>query len=52
MIGMRLKRGMKSKVRLLTPANLELDEAIEYYDQQLSGLGLRYFQETSAAIER
>jgi hypothetical protein len=42
---------MKLKVRLLTPANLELDEAIEYYDLQLPGLGLRFFQETSAAIE-
>jgi hypothetical protein len=40
------------KVRLLTPANLELVEAIEYYDHQLPGLGHRFFQETSTAIER
>lgn len=40
------------KVRLLPPANRELDEAVEYYDHQLSGLGFRFFQETSAAIER
>ena len=40
------------KFRLLTPANLELNEAMEYYDHQLPGLGFRFFQETSAAIER
>ncbi|MBU0575844.1 MAG: type II toxin-antitoxin system RelE/ParE family toxin [Proteobacteria bacterium] len=40
------------KVRLISPANLELDEAIRYYDHQLPGLGLRFFQEASAAIER
>jgi len=40
------------KVRLLSIASLELDEAIEYYDHQLPGLGFRFFQETSAAIER
>jgi toxin ParE1/3/4 len=40
------------KVRFVSPANLELDEAIRYYDHQLPGLGFRFFQETSAAIER
>jgi hypothetical protein len=40
------------KLRLLSPANLELDEAIRYYDHQLPGLGFRFFQEASAAIER
>jgi hypothetical protein len=39
------------KVRFISPANLELDEAIRYYDHQLPGLGFRFFQETSAAIE-
>ena len=40
------------KVRLLLPAKFELDEAVEYYDHQSSGLGLRFFQETSEAVER
>jgi len=40
------------KVRLVSPANLELDEAVRYYDHQLPGLGFRFFQEASAAIER
>lgn len=37
---------------MISPANLELDEAIRYYDYQLPGLGFRFFQEASAAIER
>ncbi|MBI5193030.1 MAG: type II toxin-antitoxin system RelE/ParE family toxin [Nitrospirae bacterium] len=40
------------KVRLISTANFELDEAVRYYDHQLPGLGFRFFQETSAAIER
>lgn len=40
------------KVRFISPANLELDEAVMYYDHQLPGLGFRFFQEVSAAIER
>ncbi len=40
------------KVRLVFPANIELDEAVRYYDHQLSGLGFRFFQEVDAAIER
>lgn len=33
------------KVRFLSPANNELDEAVKYYDHQLPGLGFRFFQE-------
>ena len=40
------------KVRLISHANLELDKAVRYYDHQLPGLGFRFFQEASAAIER
>jgi len=40
------------KVRLISPANLELDEAVRYYDHQLPGLDFRFVQETSVAIER
>ena len=40
------------KVRFLSPANNELDEAIRYYDHQLPGLGFRFFQEVTAAIDR
>lgn len=40
------------KVRLLAPANIDLEEAIYYYDHQLPGLGFRFFQEVNAAIER
>jgi hypothetical protein len=40
------------KVRLVSPANKELDEAVRYYDHQLPGLGFRFFQEVAAAIER
>jgi hypothetical protein len=29
-----------------------LEEAVQYYEYQLPGLGFRFFQETSAAIER
>ena len=40
------------KVRFISPANIELDEAVRYYDHQLPGLGFRFFQEVDAAIER
>jgi len=40
------------KVRFLSPASIELDEAIRYYDHQLPGLGFRFFQEVEAAIDR
>ena len=31
-------------VRLISPANVELDEAVRYYNQQLPGLGFRFFR--------
>jgi plasmid stabilization system protein ParE len=40
------------KARFLSPASKELDEAIRYYDHQLPGLGLRFYQEVEATIER
>ena len=40
------------KVRFLSPANIELDEAVKYYDHQLPGLGFRFFQELDATIQR
>ena len=40
------------KVRFLSPASTELDEAIRYYNHQLPGLGFRFFQEVNAAIDR
>ena len=40
------------KIRFASPANIELDEAIRYYDHQLPGLGFRFFQEVDAAVER
>jgi plasmid stabilization system protein ParE len=40
------------KVRFISPASIELDEAVRYYDHQLPGLGFRFFQEVDAAIER
>ena len=40
------------KVRFISPAHNELDEAIRYYDHQMPGLGFRFYQEVDAAIER
>lgn len=40
------------KVRLITPANIELDEAIIFYDHQSPGLGFRFFEEVDKAIDR
>ncbi len=40
------------KIRLISPAIIELDEAVKYYDHQLPGLGFRFFQEVSSSIER
>ena len=40
------------KARFVFPADIELDEAIRYYDHQLPGLGFRFFQEVDAAIDR
>ncbi len=39
------------KIRFLSPANIELDEAVRYYEHQMPGLGLRFFQEVDA-VER
>ena len=38
--------------KFLYPADIELDEAIKYYNHQLPGLGYRFYQEVSSAIER
>lgn len=40
------------KVRFISPANIELDEAVRYYNHQLPGLGFRFYQEVGTAIER
>ena len=40
------------KARFIGPASLELNDAVKYYDHQLPGLGYRFFQETTAAMER
>ncbi|MGO8942247.1 MAG: type II toxin-antitoxin system RelE/ParE family toxin [Syntrophobacteraceae bacterium] len=40
------------KVRFLSAADIEFDEAIRYYNHQLPGLGFRFFQEVEAAIDR
>ena len=40
------------KVRFISPANNELDEAVRYYDHQLPGLGFRFFQEVAAEVNR
>ena len=40
------------KIRLVSPATIELDEAVKYYNHQLHGLGFRFYQEVYAAIER
>ena len=40
------------KVRFLSPASVELDGAIHYYDHHLPGLGFRFFHEVNAAIDR
>lgn len=40
------------KVRLISPADFELNEAVGFYDHELPGLGFRFFQEIKAAIER
>jgi hypothetical protein len=40
------------RIRFLSPASFELDEAIRFYDHQLPGLGFRFFQEVEAAVDR
>ena len=39
-------------IRFVSPANIEFNEAVRYYDHQLPGLGFRFFQEVNSAIER
>jgi hypothetical protein len=39
-------------VEFLTPAQAELAEAIAYYDDQEEGLGSRFAEEVSHAIQR
>jgi toxin ParE1/3/4 len=40
------------KVRILSPANTELREAVRFYDHHQPGLGLRFFKEVEKSIER
>jgi len=40
------------RVRLISPASAEFDEAVRYYDHELPGLGFRFLQEVDAAVER
>lgn len=40
------------KVRFVSSAKSELDEAVRYCDYQLPGLGFRFFQEVAAAVAR
>lgn len=39
------------QIEFIEPATIELDDAIEYYDLQLSGLGKRFFIDVSETIE-
>ncbi|HLC15249.1 MAG TPA: hypothetical protein VJL89_03365 [Thermodesulfovibrionia bacterium] len=40
------------KVRFITPASIELNEAVRYYEHQMPDLGLRFFKEIDDAIEK
>ena len=40
------------RLRFLSLAKKELDEAVMYYDHQLPGLGFRFFQEISSGVQR
>jgi len=40
------------KIRYIYPSELELDEAVEYYEYQLPGLGKKFYFEVEKAIER
>ena len=40
------------KVRFLSVAEAELDEAIAYYEDKESGLGLRFFSEVMSSVDR
>ena len=39
-------------IRFLEVASVELDEAIEYYDRELPGLGKTFLAEVLAALDR
>jgi len=40
------------KARFIFPANEELDEAVNYYNFQVPGLGNQFYKEVNQAIER
>jgi plasmid stabilization system protein ParE len=40
------------KVRFLTPAQRELDDAVAWYDEQAAGLGLEFLDELDRAVRR
>jgi len=40
------------KISFVSPAKIEFDDTIKYYDHQLPGLGFRFFQEVDTAIKR
>jgi len=40
------------KVRFLTPAQAEVDDAVTWYDSQAQGLGLQFLDELDRAIRR
>jgi len=40
------------KLRLLTCAELELAEAVDYYNSQLAGLGFEFAAEVKSTLER
>lgn len=40
------------KIEFLEEARFELDEAVDFYNQELPGLGKRFLQEVLNAIER
>ncbi len=40
------------EIRFIYPSELELDEAIEYYNYQLPGLGAEFYKEVNKTIER
>ncbi len=38
-------------VKFIEPALLELDDAIKYYNEELDGLGTRFYKEVLSTIE-
>jgi len=40
------------RIRFLSPALAELDEAVAYYDYQMPGLGRRFYSEVDAAVKK